>query len=170
LESGVQRTEVSNQLFPLSGSKSFRRFFVLLLTLAATSVFGQGSVLTLAKVRYDQSPARMSAVARNNSTANIFGYYASAPRLQYQVAALKLNHQNATDFSSNSRLEKQSDLNQHDLFKLVHKKLYADGRTGKWMDIAAGYGQICGVESGIGKNSVELERPGFAYLKASFSF
>jgi hypothetical protein len=131
---------------------------------------GQGSVLTLAMVRYDLSPARMPAVARNNSTANILCYDASAPRFQYQAAVLQINNQNATDFSSNSRLEKQSGSNQRDFFQLVHKKMYADGRTGRWVDVAAGYGQICRVESSIGKNSVELERPGFAYLKASFSF
>ena len=166
----MQRTENSNLLLLLSGSEYVLRFLVLLLALAVTSVFGQESVLTLAMVSYDQSPARTPAVVRNNSVTNLLCYDASAPRLQYQVAALKLNHQNATDFSSNSRLEKQSDLNQHDLFKLVHKKLYADGRTGKWVDVEAGYGQIGGVESGIGKNSVELEQPGCAYLKASFSF
>jgi hypothetical protein len=48
--------------------------------------------------------------------------------------------------------------------------MYADGRTGKWVDVAAGYGQFVRVESGIAKNTAELERPGFAYLKASFSF
>jgi hypothetical protein len=138
--------------------------------MAATSVFGQEPVLTLAMVRYDQSPARTPAVARNNSAANLLCYDASAPRLQYRVVALKLDNQNATGFSSDFRLEKQSGSNQRDLFQLVHKKLYADGRTGKWVDVAAGYGQICGVESSIGKNTAELQRPGFAYLKASFSF
>jgi len=138
--------------------------------MASTSVFGQGSVLTLAMVRYDQSPARTPAVARNNSAANGFCYDASAPRLQYPVTVLKLDNQNATGFSSDFRLEKQSGSNQRDLFQLVHKKLYADGRTGKWVDVAAGYGQVCQFESGISKNTAELERPGFAYLKASFSF
>jgi hypothetical protein len=38
------------------------------------------------------------------------------------------------------------------------------------MDVAAGYGQVCQFESGIAKNPEELQRPGFAYLKASFSF
>ena len=83
---------------------------------------------------------------------------------------MQFDNQNATDFSSDSRLEKQSDSNQRDLFQLVHKKMYADGRTGKWVDVAAGYGQILGVETSIGKNSAEWERPGCAYLKASFSF
>jgi hypothetical protein len=166
----VPQTEVPNLLFLLSGSKSFRRFLVLLLALASTSVFGQGSVLTLAMVSYDQSPARTPAVARNNSAANRFCYDASAPRLQYRVTVLKLDNQNAADFSSDSRFEKQSGSNQRDLFQLVHKKLYADGRTGKWVDVAAGYGQVCQFESGISKNTAELERPGFAYLKASFSF
>jgi hypothetical protein len=131
---------------------------------------GQGSVLTLAMVRYDLSPARMPAVARNNSTANILCYDASAPRFQYQAAVLQINNQNATDFSSNSRLEKQSGSNQHGWFQLVHTKLYTDGRTGKWMDVAAGYGQVCEFESGIAESTAELERPSRAYVKASFSF
>ena len=83
----MHRTEDANLLLLLSGSKSFRRFLVLLLALAATSVFGQESVMTLVMVSYDQSPA-----ARNNSEANLFCYDASAPRLQYQMAALKLDN------------------------------------------------------------------------------
>jgi hypothetical protein len=116
-------------------------------------------------VRYDQSPA-----ARNNSAANLLSYDAPAPRLQYRVAALNLDNQNATDFSFDSRLEKQSGSNQHGWFQLVHTKLYTDGRTGKWMDVAAGYGQVCQFESGIAENAAELERPSRAYLEASFSF
>jgi hypothetical protein len=38
------------------------------------------------------------------------------------------------------------------------------------LDVAAGYGQIYPFESGIAQNTDELQRPGFAYLKASFSF
>jgi hypothetical protein len=169
LESGVQRTEDSNLLLLLSGSEYFLRFLVLLLALAVTSVFGQEPAVTLAMVSYDQSPARTPAVARNDSATNSFRY-ASATRLQYRVAALKLDNQNAADFSSDSRLEKQSGSNQRDLFQLIHKKLSADGRTGKWVDVAAGYGQVCQFESSVGKNTAELQRPGFAYLKASFSF
>ena len=165
LESGVQRTEDSNLLLLLSGSEYVLRFLVLLLALTVTSVFGQESGVTLAMVSYDQSPA-----ARNHPAANLLCYDASAPRLQYRVAALKLDNQNATDFSSDFRLEKQSGSNQRDLFQLVHKKLSADGRTGKWVDVAAGYGQVCQFESGIGKNTAELQRPGYAYLRASFSF
>ena len=166
----MQRTVDSNLLLLLSGSEYVLRFLVLLLALAVTSMFGQESVVTLAMVSHDQLPARTPAVARNNSVTNLLCYDASAPRLQYRVAALKLDNQNATDFSSDFRLEKQSGSNQRDLFQLVHKKLYADRRTGKWVDVAAGYGQVCQFESGIGKNTAELQRPGFAYLKASFSF
>jgi hypothetical protein len=169
LESGVQRTEDFNLLFLLSGSKSFRRFLVLLLAITAASVFGQEPAVTLAMVSYNQSPARTRAAARNDSATSAFRY-ASAPRLQYRAAALKLDNQNATGFSYDSRLEKQNSSNQRDLFQLFHKKLSADGRTGSWVLVEAGYGQICGVESGIGKNTAELERPSRAYLKASFSF
>jgi hypothetical protein len=170
LESDVHNTKASHLLFLLSGSKSFRHCLVLFLALAVTSVFGQGSVLTLAMVRYDQSPARTPAATRNYSAASLLCYDASAPRLQYRVAALKLDNQYAPVFSSNSRLEKQSYSNQRDLIPLVHTKLYADGRTGKWMDVAAGYGQVCQHESGIAESMAELERPSRAYLKASFSF
>jgi len=166
----VPSTEVSNLLRLLSGSKSFRRFLILLLAMAATSVLGQESVLTLAMVRYDQPPALMPAVARNNSAASRFGYEASTSHLRYPMTTLKLDHQNASGFPSDSHLEKQGGSNQGDLLRLVHKKMYADGRAGKWVDVAAGYGHICGVESGIWKNTTDLERPGCAYLKASFSF
>jgi len=161
----VPKTEVPNLLFLPSGSKSFRRFLVLLLILTATLVFGLGSAVTPAMVSHNQSPARTPAVARHDSATSSFPCV-STSRLQYPAVVSKTDNQNATDF----RLEKQSGSNQRDLFQLVHKKLYADGRTGKWVDVEAGYGQICGVESGIGKNSVELEQPGCAYLKASFSF
>lgn len=170
LESGVHRTEDSNRLFLLSCSKRVRHFLVLFLVLAATSVFGQGSGLTLAMVRYNQSPARRTAMARNNSATNYICYDVSAPRLQHPVAALKLDNQNATNYSSDSRLEKPSGSNQRDLFRFVHKKLSTDGRTGKWVDVAAGYGRVCQFESGLGKNAADFQHPGFAYLRASFSF
>ena len=165
LKSGVPRTEASNRLLLPSGSKSFRRYLVLFLIMAATSEFGQEPVLTLAMTSHNQLPARTPAVARHDSATSSFPD-ASAPRLQYPAAVSKPDNQNATDF----RLEKQNGSTQRDLFQLVHKKMYADGRTGKWVDVAAGYGQICGVESSIRKDTAELERPSCAYLKASFSF
>jgi hypothetical protein len=169
LESGVQRTEDFNLLFLLPGSKSFHRFLVLLLAITATSVFGQESVVTLAMVSYNQSPARTPAVARNASATSAFPC-ASAPRLQSRVAVLKPDNQNVTGFSFNSRLEKQNGSNRRDLFQLIHKKLSPNGQTGSWVLVEAGYGQFCQFESGIGKNTAELQRPGFAYVKASFSF
>ena len=121
-------------------------------------------------VRYNQAPARKCVVVRNNSTPKLLVYSAPAPRLQSQVATSKPDNQNTANFPSDSRLEKQSGSNQRDLLQLVHTKLYADGRTGKWMDVAAGYGQVCDFESGIAESKAELERPSRAYLKASFSF
>ena len=165
----MQRTEDSNLLLLRSGSEYVLRFLVLLLALTVTSVFGQEPAVTLAMVSYDQSPARTPAVARDDSATNSFRY-ASAPRLQHQVAALKLDNQNATGFSYDFRLEKQNGSNQGAWFQLVHKKLSANGRTGSGVLVEAGYGQICQFESGIGKNTAELQRPGFAYLRASFSF
>lgn len=164
-------TEDASLLPPVSGSKIFRQFLVLLLALAATSVFGQESVLTLAMVRYDKSPAWTPAEAHSNTATDLFCYDVSAPRLPSRVAALKLDYQSTTDFTFDSRLEKQSEpIHQHDLIQLVHTKLYSDGRMGKWMNVAAGYGQVCQHETDIAKNMEDLQRPGFAYLSASFSF
>ena len=161
----------SSRLLPLlTDPEHIHRFFVLLLALAATLVFWLESAVTPPTVSYTQSPARRPTVARNHPAANLLCYDAPAPHLQPQAAVLKPDDQNATVYSYDTRLEKQNDSNQRDLFQLIHKKLSADGRTGSWVHVEAGYGQICRVESSIGKNSVELERPGFAYLKASFSF
>jgi hypothetical protein len=166
----VPRTEVSNLLLLLPGSKSFCRLLVLLLTVTATSEFGQESVRALAMVRHVPSAAWAPVVAASNSTTNRFSHAASAPRLPNPVAAVKLNHQNTADVPSDSHLVKQSDPSQSDLFLLVQKKSSAEGRPHKWVDLAAGYGQICGPEASIGEHSAELERPGCAYVKASFSF
>ena len=142
---------------------------VLVLSVVATSVFGQEKVTTLAMVRYDQSPATTPSSARVDTTLIPFRNV-SAPRLQYRVAALKPDNQSDTGFSADARLEKMGGPSQHDLLQLVHKKFGPAGRTGNWMDVDAGYGQISHNESGLSRNTVELQRPGFAYLKASFSF
>ena len=70
-------------------------------------------------------------MARYNSATNLLYYDVFAPRLRNPVAALNLDSQTTTDFSSDFRLEKPSGTNRHELFQLVHKKMYADGRTGK---------------------------------------
>jgi len=164
LESGVQRSKDSKLLSLLFDPENIHRFFVLLLALAATLVFWLELAVTPPMVSHNQSLA-----ARNDSATSSFRY-ASDPRLQFWAAVLKPDNQNATDFPSDSRLEKQNDANQRDLFQLIHKKLSANGQTGNWLLVEAGYGRICRAESSIGKNTAELERPGCAYLKASFSF
>jgi len=166
----VPKTQACKLLFLLSGLKSVRRLLILLLSMAATSEFGQEPVLTMAMIRHVQPPVRKPAVIHNDSTANRYYYNTPAPRPQFPAAAANLDDQNVTDSPSDSHLEKQSNPNQRNLFQLVHKKVCADGHTGKWVDVAAGYGQIGGAEPGLEKNSVELEQPGRAYLKASFSF
>jgi hypothetical protein len=170
LESGVQRTKDSKPLPLLFDPENIHRFFVLLLTLAATLVFWLESAATPPMVSHNRSPARRPAVARNHSATNLLCYDTPVPRLQSQAAELKTDNQNPTDFFPESLLEKESGSNQRDLFQLIHKKLSANGQTGKWVDVAAGYGRICGVEPGIRENAAELEQPGRAYLKASFSF
>jgi len=142
---------------------------VVFLLMVATSVFGQEKVRTLAMVRYTQSPVQIPAVTRADPTAMPFRNV-PAPRLQYRPAALTPVNQNDAGLEFDSRLEKQSGSNQQDLFQLVHKKIGTSGRTGSWVDVEAGYGRTGHDESGFVRNTADLERPGFAYLRADFSF
>ncbi len=165
----MPRTEDSRLLRLLSVPENVRFLLILLLSVAATSVFGQEKVKILAMLRYDQPALRTPVVVRADSVANSFRNV-SIPRLQYRVAGLTPDNQNATGFAPDALLEEQSNSNQGDLFQLVHKRLSAAGRMGKWMDVEAGYGEIIHGEFSIGESTVELQRPGCAYLKASLSF
>jgi hypothetical protein len=168
--SGMPKTKAFNPALLVSGAKNVNRLLVLLLALAATLVLGQESALTLAMARSDQIPARKPATGGNRPEANLVNVVASAPALGHQAAAMEFAGQNAADVQFDPRLEKQDVSNQRDWLQFVHRKLYADGRTGKWVNVAAGFGRIDEVEAGIWKNSGELEHPGCAYLRACFSF
>ena len=120
-------------------------------------------------VRYNQSIVASPAVPRTDTTVTSFRNVA-APHLQYRTPASKPENKYDAGLSFDSRLEKQNDPNQHDLFQLVHKKINATGRTGRWVDVEAGYGHIGCDELTFVRNTGDLERPGCAYLKANFSF
>jgi hypothetical protein len=123
----------------------------------------------MAMLSYDQSPVRTTAMARPDSAADPFGCL-SAPCLQYQIAGLKLDHQNTTAFSSDFLLEYQNNPGPRDWSQFLYKKSNTDERRGTWVHVEAGYGQFCQFESSLGEKTVELEQPSCAYLKASFSF
>lgn len=165
----MPKTKDSSPLLLLSGSGNILRFLALLLALTATAALGQESVLTLAMVGYDQSPARTPTKARYDSAANPSDSV-SAPRLQYQVAGVKLDRRNIAAFSFDASREKQDGSYRHDWPQLVRKKSGGDGWTVFGGHIEAGYGQICRLESCYGKSVMELEQPSCAYLMARFSF
>lgn len=165
----MQRIKASNRLLQLSGSKRFLCLLAILPVLAATPVFGQISVISLAMVSYDQSPARTTAAARNDSAASPLAY-TSAPRLQYLMTDLSLSRTNPSVLLSDFSFEKQDGANPRDWSRFVYKTSNAAGRTGSWVHVEAGYGQFCQYESSLGKNGAELEQPSCAYLRASFSF
>ncbi len=167
----MQGFKAANLFSRLSGSKHVFGLFVLLPVLAATPVFGQVSVITLAMVSYDQSLARPAAIAYNDAVANPL-VSASVPRLQYQIAGLNLDHQNAISFSSDFLFENNNGSNRCNGSQSIYKKSNANGQTLSWMHVEAGYGQFCQYGSCFGSNAVELElqQPHCAYLRASFSF
>jgi len=169
LQRCVRRTENSSLSCLLSVSEIARFLSVVFLLMAATSVFGQEKVRTLAMVRYSQSPLQALPATRVGPTAIPF-QNVPAPRLQYRPAALTPGNQNDAGLEFESRLEKQNGSNQRELFQLVHKKIGASGRTGSWVDVEAGYGQTGHDEYGFVRSTADLERPGFAYLRADFSF
>jgi hypothetical protein len=165
----VQSIKDSSPLLLLSGSGKILRFLAVVLALTATAALGQESVMTLAMVSYDKSPARISAATGYHATASPLSSV-SAPCLQYQTAGLKPDGLNIAAFSFNASVEKQDAGYRHDWLQLVRKKSDGDGRTGFWGHFEAGYGQFCRLESGIGKSIMELEQPKCAYLRARFSF
>ncbi|MFZ0827869.1 MAG: hypothetical protein WAO02_10650 [Verrucomicrobiia bacterium] len=167
--STVPGTKDSNLLRRLSVSKPFLWLLVLLPSVAAISVFGQKSVITLAMVSYDQAPAGTAAVAAKGSTANALGD-TSAPLLQYRITGLKLDHQNIPCFSTNSLFDQRDGSLPGNWSRFVYKKATVDGRTAGWMHVEAGYGQYCQFESSFGENAWQLERPSCAYFRACFSF
>ena len=167
----MQRTKDSNRPARPWVTKLFRFGFILLPTLAVAPVSGQESFLTLALVSYDQSLAQPAAAAHDDPAANPLGY-ASAPRLQYQIASFNPDHQNTISLSPDFFFEKSNGSNLCDRFQTIDKKPDADGQTGSRMHVEAGYGQFCQYGACFGCNAVELElqEPNCAYLRASFSF
>ena len=159
----------SKRLLRRPGLKLVFCCLVLLPALAAIPAGGQNSVITLAMVRYDQSPVRMDAVARNDPVAQQLAYV-PAPRLQYQIAGVKLDHQDAISLSTDFLLENRNGSSPRDWLQLSSKKPNAAGWMGSGVHIKAGYGQFCQFESSLGKTTVELEQPSCAYFKAGFSF
>lgn len=120
-------------------------------------------------ISYDLSPAPAKAAARNDLVLHTAGDY-FVPRLQYRIAGLQFNHHDTASPSSGSLFDQWNTFSSSDRIPFVCTKLNAEGRTGSWMHLEAGYGQICQFESCIGKSTMELEQPSCAYLKASFSF
>ena len=106
-------------------TKLFRFCFFLLPALGVTPVSGQESFLTLALVSYDQSLVQPAATTHDDPVANPLSY-ASAPRIQYQIAGLNLDHQNTMSLSPDFFFEKNNGSNLCDSFQLIDKK------TGTW--------------------------------------
>ena len=74
--------------------------------------------------------------------------------------------ENAAEFSSVARLEKQTSLRRDDAFLLVRENL----RSNKSVCVQAGYGRVWGDDVVLRKIDSDRPEPGCAYVKASFSF
>jgi hypothetical protein len=165
----MQGTQVSNPWLRFATSKRVLCSLAILPALVATPVFGEESVITVAMVSYDQAPAQKTAVARNDTAVNSLDN-TFVPRLQYRIAGLKPNHQATTSFSSHFFLENPNGFSPRDWSQSICKKPDADGWSGSWVHVEAGYGQFCQFESSLGEKALEMEQPSCAYFKASFRF
>jgi hypothetical protein len=161
-------TKIFNHWLRLRGSKQLLVFVIFFPALAATTVFGQESMMALGMVGYNQSTTRLLA-NQYDLTADPIGYSYTV-LLQYRMAGLKSDHQNTTNFTLNFLPQSQIDTLPRDWFQQIYKKSETDGRTGIWAHVEAGYGQFCQFESCLGKDTVEVQQPSCAYLRASFSF
>jgi hypothetical protein len=159
----------SSRLLRLRVLKAVFCFLVLLPVLAVTPVFGQESVITLAKISFDQSPAKTAAAKRKVSAATPL-VYMPAPRLQYRTNGLMAEQPDTSLFLSVLLSDSKDDSDPCDWSRFVYKKPSIGGWMGSRVHVEAGYGQFCQFESSLGQNGVELEQPSCAYFRASFSF
>ena len=83
-----------------------------------------------------------------------------------KIEAEKSNPEVKNDFSSEARLERQTEPSANRPLLLVHENLGPN----RSMNVRAGYRDFWGDESVLRKISPDEQEPGFAYIQASFHF
>lgn len=94
----------------------------------------------------------------------------SLPWLDYRVTGEKLEGMRTVTFSLDVLFEKQDPQSRYSLRQWIYKRPNDNGWAEFWDHLEAGYGQLCGLECGVGQSIDISGRPACAYLVARFSF
>ena len=127
--------------------------------------------MTLAMVRYDQSPAQRIAPARPALSLSTLGPATAFSLENDKGHALRLDIAEETGLPPHEYLRKQ-DPDRRSPLVLVHTSLRDYGRPKVLMNVEAGLGQICEGRSVIYYeiNGAAWQEPNCAYVKAVFNF
>jgi hypothetical protein len=156
-----------------------KRIFYLITSLvifAAIRVDSQRPILALAVVRHDL-PIKKSPVEIKTPVAahDLFATSVAHPpanlvRKDEPKILPAVKDESRTNLSWDALCEKPDNSDQYNLVRLVHKKLGVKDRSGRWLDVQAGYGAACFDHADMEKIEPNWEEPGCLYVKASFSF
>jgi hypothetical protein len=166
----VQKTGHIDRLLRLFAAKNILHVIIPLLVLAATPSSGQESMISVASVRYHQLSERLPVAANDYFASRLANLSSIFKRTNGKSTAPELNVGKENDFLPDVRLEKPDRLSQHDLFRLMHKELGPNEWSRRWMDVQAGYGEVCFDRADFEKFDDDWQVPACAYVKASFSF
>ncbi|HTX21486.1 MAG TPA: hypothetical protein VMD27_06490 [Candidatus Aquilonibacter sp.] len=120
--------------------------------------------MTLAMVRPILPVEKNLMLIHSDSPAQPVSSIAVSDR--QKIEAEKSNPEVKNDFSSEARLERQTEPSANRPLLLVHENLGPN----RSMNVRAGYRDFWGDESVLRKISPDEQEPGFAYIQASFHF
>jgi hypothetical protein len=166
----MEKAGYFGQLFRLFAAKKKFRIAVMLVIFAAIRANSAEPVLTLAMVRHNPSPEPLTAAVDDQFATSILDSSPVFTLENQNEISSEPKTARSTGFSPVAQLEKQTVAKQHCLILLAHKKLGVNKCSTRWLDIQAGYGQVCYDPVDLKMIEPDWEEPGCIYVKASFSF
>lgn len=160
----MQSARHSSQRPRLFAAEGVFWLVVTVFVLAAIPAKSQESVITLAMARHSQPSLGNFTTSRSHASTQPVRPPAS-PVLQ-GVGSEKSGPEIKNDFSSDLLLEKQSQPRANGLILFAHKNPAFD----RSMTVQAGYEQLWNNGSILRKICPDDQEPGFACVRASFSF
>jgi hypothetical protein len=172
----VQKIGYFDRLLRLFPAKRIFYLITSLVIFAAIRVDSQRPILAVAMVRHDlqikKSPVEIKTpvAARDLFVTSVPHPTAELFRNAEKKISTEAKGESRTNLSWDALCEKPDNSDQYNLVRLVHKKLGVKDRSGRWLDVQAGYGAACFDHADMEKIEPNWEEPGCLYVKASFSF
>jgi hypothetical protein len=171
----VQKVVHTGRLRRLFTAKKIFYIITSLVIFAAIRLDSQRPILALAMVRHDLPQKKLPLAAQSPAvTHDLFTTSVVPPHADLiqkeKSAPTETKNESRTNLSWNALCEKPDHSDQCDLIRLLHKKLGANGRSERWLDVQAGYGAACIDHADMEKIEPNWQEPGCLYVKASLSF